>query len=381
MRPFRVEVPDEEVADLRRRLRATRWTPQPPAPEWERGVPVAYLRELATTFAERFDWRAVEAELNRYPQFLTRVDGADVHVLHARSVHPGATPLVLTHGWPSSVVEFLDVLGPLVDPPAYGGDAADAFDVVVPSLPGYGFSGPLRDTGWTLPRVADAWAELMARLGYERYVAAGGDFGSVVSVELGRRHPDHVLGVHSSMLVAFPSGEPGELDDLDDLDRDRLARLEWFGAEGSGYRTLMSSRPSTTAHAFTDSAAGLLAWIVERFKDWTDPFDSEPGTSVAPDRILATAAVYWFTRTVDSAAQLYYEDAHAGTEVPEPMTVPLGVAVFPADCVLPLRRLAERDFPSIVRWSDHERGGHFPALEVPDLLVGDLRGFVRDLRA
>ncbi|WP_018657691.1 epoxide hydrolase family protein [Actinomadura flavalba] len=383
MRPFRIEVPQDDLDDLNRRLAATRWPDELPGEGWARGVPARHLRELADHWQHKFDWRAAEAELNRYPQYRTEIDGATVHFLHVRSAEPGALPLLLTHGWPGSVAEFLDVIGPLTDPRAHGGDAADAFHVVVPSIPGFGFSTPLRDTGWNARRAGRAWAELMRRLGYERYAAQGTDAGAVVSLELGRAAPEQVAGVHVNLLLTFPSGDPAELEGLSESDQRALARLGRFDAELSGYMKLQSTRPHTLGYALNDSPVGQLAWIVERFHDWTASRD-EPGRdeTVRRDRVLTTAALYWFTGTAASSAQHYFEgaaDLSAGA-APEPLRVPVGVAVFPDDAMLPLRRLAERDVPTLARWTEFDRGGHFPALEQPDLLVNDVRAFFRPLR-
>ncbi|MFD0692227.1 epoxide hydrolase family protein [Actinomadura fibrosa] len=384
MRPFRVDIPEDDLDDLRSRLARTRWPDELPGTAWTRGIPLGYVRELAEHWRCRYDWRSAEAALNRHPQFLTEIDGATIHVLHAESPEPDALPLVATHGWPGSVAEFRDVIGPLTDPRAHGGDPADAFHLVVPSIPGFGFSRPLRTPGWNARRVAGAWAELMRRLGYGRFAAHGGDAGSVVSLELGRAVPDRLAGVHVSMLLTFPSGAAGELDGLGGRDRERLARLARFEAELSGYMKLQSTRPQTLAYALTDSPAGQLAWIAERFREWNYAA-GVPEDAVDRDHMLTTVSIYWLTATAGSAAQHYYEGAEdlrraARGEPPPPLTVPVGVAVFPDDVLPPVRRLAERDVPGITRWTEFERGGHFPAMEEPDALVGDIRAFFRPLR-
>ncbi|WP_433236284.1 epoxide hydrolase family protein [Actinomadura nitritigenes] len=388
MRPFRIEVPQADLDDLRRRLAGTRWPDELPGVGWSRGVPLGYLKELARYWRDEFDWRAAEADLNHHPQFIAEIDGATVHFLHVRSPEPGALPLVLTHGWPGSVAEFIDIIGPLTDPRAHGGDPQDAFHLVIPSIPGFGFSRPLRTPGWNARRVAGAWAELMRRLGYREFAAHGGDAGAVISMELGRAAPGRVLGVHVTMLLTFPSGEPGELDGLDAADHERLARLAWFDAELSGYIKLQSTRPQTLAYALTDSPAGQLAWIVERFREWSGS-RGLPEDAVDRDRMLTTVSIYWLTATAGSAAQHYYEgagdlrrtgDADRRGERRPPLAVPVGVAVFPRDVLPPVRRLAERDVATITRWTEFDRGGHFPAMEQPDLLVGDVRSFFRPLR-
>lgn len=375
MEPFRIAVPDHTLDDLHERLRRTRWPAEPAGTGWSRGVPVGYLRELAGYWRTTYDWRRHEEELNRLPQLTTTIDGTTVHAVHVRSPEPGALPLVLTHGWPGSVVELLDVLGPLTDPRAHGGDPVDAFHVVAPSIPGFGFSGPTPDTGWGVARIAAAWAELMRRLGYDRYGAQGGDWGSRISWELGRLDAAHVVGVHVNMLVATP---PLVSDVLDDADTARIARLTRFQDELSGYMRLQATRPQTLAYALTDSPVGQLAWIVERFKDWTDSTDV-PEDAVDRDRMLTDVMVYWLTGTAGSSAQLYYEhERSGGFGPPPPSSTPTGVAVFARDIAQPVRRTAERG-NHIVHWSEFDRGGHFAAMEQPGLLVGDIRAFFRRL--
>jgi microsomal epoxide hydrolase len=349
-------------------------------------VPLTYLRELAEYWRTGFDWRAAEARLNSYEQYVTEIDGADVHFLHVRSPHAGARPLLLTHGWPGSVAEFLDVIGPLTDPGTYGGDPADAFHLVIPSIPGFGFSTPTGGTGWGTARVAAAWAELMRRLGYDRYIAQGGDAGSVISLGIGRADAEHVAGVHVNMLMTFPSGDPAELAGLGEADLARLGQLSRFDTELSAYMKLQSTRPLTLSYALTDSPVGQLAWIVEKFREWTDS-EKVPEDAVDRDRMLAIVSTYWFTATAGSSAMLYFEDAEglrrigaAGGALPPPVTVPVGVAVFPHDILLPVRRLADRDLPNIVQWSEFDKGGHFAALEQPDALAHEVVEFFHPLR-
>jgi epoxide hydrolase len=380
-RPFRIDVPQADLDDLRDRLRRTRWPDELPGVAWSRGVPLGYLKELAGYWADGYDWRKQEARLNQHPQFTTTIDGANVHFLHVRSVEPGALPLLLTHGWPGSIVEFLDVIGPLTDPRAHGGDPADAFHLVIPSIPGHGFSGPTHQVGWTTGRVARAWAQLMASLGYGRYGAQGGDWGAFVSPELGRIDPDHVLGVHlnAATLGFIPFGpvDPEELASFTDAEKARLERLAASTAgPGNGYFEVQAQRPQTIAYALTDSPVGQLAWIVERFKEWTH--DAEvPEDAVDRDQLLTNVMLYWLTGTSGSSARLYYENMHAGFVPPPPVTVPVGVAVFAEDYAI--RRYGERGH-HIVHWTEFDRGGHFAAMEVPDLLVGDVRSFFRGLR-
>jgi pimeloyl-ACP methyl ester carboxylesterase len=383
MQPFRIAVPQADLDDLNRRIAATRWPDELPGVGWERGVPLAYLRELADYWRAEYDWRAAEQELNQYPQFQTEIDGADVHFLHVRSPEPDAMPMLLTHGWPGAVAEFLDVIGPLTDPRSHGGDPADAFHLVVPSIPGYGFSRPLRSAGWDVPRIANAWAELMRRLGYPRYAAQGGDAGSVISLALGTIHPEQVIGVHVNMLMTFPSGDPAELSALTGPEQERLGRLALFNDHLSGYMKIQATRPQTLAYALTDSPVGQLAWIAEKFQEWTDSAQAQD--AVSRDRMLTVVSIYWLTATAGSSAQFYYEGAEdvrrlASGQSPPPVPVPVGVAVFPHDIFLPVRRFADRDIPSITHWTEFDRGGHFAALEQPGLLTGDVREFFRSLR-
>jgi epoxide hydrolase len=384
MQRFHIVIPQADLDDLRRRLEDTRWPDELPDVGWDRGVPLGYLKELADYWRTTYDWRAAEARLNAYPQLITEIDGANVHFMHVRSAEPNAVPLLLTHGWPGSVAEFLDVVGPLCDPRAHGGDPADAFHLVIPSIPGYGFSRPLPEAGWDVPRIANAWAELMRRLGYDRYAAQGGDAGSPISLALATLHPEHVVGVHVNMLMTFPSGDPAELAELSESDQRRLGLLSRFDQDLSGYMKTMATRPQTLAYGLTDSPVGQLAWIVEKFREWTDS-EKVPEDAVDRDTLLTIVSIYWLTGTAGSSAQFYYEGAEAVRQAatgakPPPVAVPVGVAVFPHDIFVPVRRFAERDIPTITHWTEFDRGGHFAALEQPGLLVGDIRSFVRSLR-
>jgi microsomal epoxide hydrolase len=379
IRPFRIDIPQADLDDLRDRLARTRWPDELPGVGWAYGVPAGYLKELAEYWRTSYDWRRHEARLNELPQFTTTIDGANVHFLHVRSPEPGALPLVMTHGWPGSVVEFLEVIGPLTDPRAHGGDPADAFHVVCPSIPGYGFSGPTRETGWDNGRVARAVAELMRRLGCTRYGAQGGDWGAGVSLSLGRIDADHVVGAHVNFLSARSYGSEAELENLTEDEKDRLRDSERFANELWGYGEIQGTRPQTLAYALTDSPVGQLAWIVEKFKEWTDSSE-RPEDAVDRDQMLTNVTLYWLTGTAGSSARLYYETSHAGRGGGRgPSLAPVGVAVFPREIFRPIRRLAERSQP-IVHWSEFERGGHFAAMEEPDLLVGDVRAFFRRFR-
>jgi epoxide hydrolase len=378
IRPYQISVPQADLDDLRDRLTRTRWAADIPGTGWSRGVPTDYLRDLAAYWASKYDWRAQEEALNAYPQFITTIDGAMVHFLHVRSAEPAARPLLLLHGWPGSVVEFQDMIGPLTDPRSHGGTAEDAFHVVVPSLPGYGFSGPLTEVGWTDGRAAAALAELMARLGYRRYGVQGGDVGAFIAPLIGALVPDRVAGVHVDALVTFPTGNPADMAAMDAGDRRRLAAMgEWQQRSGA-YLQLQGTRPQTIAPALTDSPAGLLAWMVEKFQDWTDPAAALPEDAVDRDRILTDVSIYWFTATAGSAAHTYYERFNdpAMRAPRESSAVPTAVAVFTTD--VSVRPFAARAC-NLVRWSEFSRGGHFAALEAPDLLTADLRAFFADV--
>ena len=371
--PFRVDVPQADVDDLRDRLARTRWPVEQRLPG-QRGITLARVRALAERWATVWDWRVQEAALNAWPQVLTTVDGATLHALHVRSKEPTAVPLVLLHGWPGSVVEFLPVLRALTDPVAHGGDPADAVHVVVPSLPGYGFSGPTPDGGWTTRRMAAAVAELLRRLGYRRYIAHGGDWGSAVARDLGLVDAGHLAGLHVTMTMGLDAGAVGLVPDADDEEeRAAAGKAAHYARELSGYNKLQATRPLSLAPALTDSPAALLAWIAERFEEWTDP-----DSAIDPELLLANVAVYWFTRTGPSSAQIYWERRH-GPRPEWSRAVPTGVAVLPHDLDRPVRRVLESAV-DLVSWTEFGRGGHFPALEIPELLVDELRRFVRLVR-
>jgi pimeloyl-ACP methyl ester carboxylesterase len=391
IRPFRIEIPSADLEDLRTRLARTRWPARPRVDDWSRGVPVDYLRELAGYWADGFDWRAAEAALNQIPQFMTEINGQAIHFFHVRSPEPGALPLILTHGWPSSPVEFLKLIGPLTDPRAHGGDPADAFDVVLPSLPGYGFSNPIGAAGFNLFGVARAWAELMSRLGYRRYAAQGTDVGSGVAGMLPMVDPQHVAGVHLSGTGAAPPFGPAlELDGLSPADRARAERFNTFREEGTGYLTLQATRPQTLAYALSDSPVAQLAWIAEKFREWTDPAAVLPEQAVDRDQMLTNVSIFWFTGSGASAAHAVYEGMQAwrafaaqqaSGDAPQwqdqGSVPPTGVAVFAADTTI--RSLMD-PLGTIKHWSEYDRGGHFAAMEVPDLLTEDIRTFCRPLR-
>ena len=381
IQPFTINIPQADLDDLRDRLARTRWPDELPGVGWSYGVALGYLKELAEYWRTSYDWRAQEARLNELPQFTSEIDGQNIHFLHVRSPEPDALPLILTHGWPGSIVEFLEVIGPLSNPRARGGDPANAFHLVIPAIPGFGFSGPTHTPGWAIDRIAKAWAELMRRLGYQRYGAQGGDFGAMVAPALGRIAPDHVVGVHvNAATVGFiPYGEvsPDELDSFTSAEKGRLERIGRFMSEGNGYFQIQATRPQTLAYGLSDSPVGQLAWVVDKFKEWTHPTVELPEVAIDRDHMLTNVMLYWLTGTAGSSARLYYENMHSGSWGEQPGPTPTGVAVFAEDVAI--RRYAEQG-NNIVHWSDFERGGHFAAMEAPDLLVGDMRTFFRRFR-
>jgi pimeloyl-ACP methyl ester carboxylesterase len=380
--PFRIDVSQADLDDLSSRLGRTRWANELPAsdleslpsggpvqPGWQYGVPGAYVRELVDAWRSSFDWRAVEAKLNANPQFATEIDGQIIHFIHVQSPEPDAMPLLLTHGWPNTFVEYVDLIAPLTDPRTYGGDPAEAFHVVIPSIPGFGFSGPTRERGWNATRVARAWAELMRRLGYQRYGVHGNDAGAIVSPLVGGVDPDHVVGVHVNQIFSFPSGDPGEFDGLSQAELTYLGFAQSF-MERAIHDFAQRAQPQTLAHALADSPAGQLAWIVQLLG------------GIDPEVILKNASIYWFTNTAASSARFYYENAHAEPSPGDPVgptTAPLGLASFAWD-MRTVRRFADRDHSNIVSWTEYDRGSHWAAHDAPDLLVGDLRQFFRSLR-
>lgn len=380
--PFRLDVPEAVLTDLRDRLTRTRWPERETVDDWSQGVPLGYLRELCRYWAEEYDWRATERRLNALPQFRTTIDGVGIHFIHVRSPHDDALPLVLTHGWPGSVVEFLKVIGPLTDPAAYGGDARDAFHVVCPSLPGYGFSDRPDRQGWGVERIADAWVRLMACLGYDRYGAQGGDWGTTVTALIGGRDPDHVAGIHLTPPLAAP--DPATFDDLTDAERAALSALEHAQRWEDGYSLEQSTRPQTIGYGLVDSPALLCAWIVEKFRSWTD-CDGHPENALTRDEMLDNLMFYWLPGTGASAARLYWESFKdvqriftAGTT--DLVTIPTGCSIFPKENPRPSRRWAERRFTDIRHWNELDRGGHFAAFEQPELFVDEVRAFFRLVR-
>lgn len=377
--PAPIAVPEADLDDLRDRLARTRWPEPETVDDWSQGIPLAYVQEVCRTWRDDYDWRRCERELNGFEQLRFSAEGPSgtalgIQVLHAPSAHPGAMPLVLTHGWPGSVVEFLGVIEALRDPTAHGGDAADAFHVVCPSLPGYGWSERPSEPGWGVDHIAGQWVELMGALGYERFGAQGGDWGSAVTTRLGADHGDHVLGIHLNMVSAGPGKER---EDLTEAERSALADMEEYRQWDSGYSTQQATRPQTLGYGLVDSPAGQAAWIIEKFWKWTDN-DGSPEDAIDRQRLLDNVMHYWLPGTGASSGRLYWESFRqfAGGLV----EVPSGMAIFPKEIFRPSRRWAERRFTDIRRWSEMDHGGHFAAFEQPDAFVGEVRSFFRLLR-
>lgn len=370
IRSFTVKIDQADLDDLQNRLARTRLPEAAPGDNWDLGTPNHYLAEMVDRWQNEFDWRAQEARMNEFPHYLTEIDGQTVHFLHVPSAVEGATPLLLLHTYPGSFVDFLDMIGPLTDPVAYGGSAEDAFSVVVPSMPGFAFSTPLVDRGWTMARVARTYDTLMRRLGYTSYGAHGSDGGAMISRELGVLNPEGFLGLHVLQLFSFPSGDPSEFEKFTPADYAALEHLQWFQSVG-GYNAINSTRPQTVAVGISDSPVGQLAWN-ELFNNFGN------GTSlVTQDQILTEVSLYWFTNTSAAAGRYHYEEANSGAE-PQLNHAPTGVAVF-ADDFKTIRPLADRDNTNIVHWSNFDKGGHFASLERPEEVTADLRTFFRNL--
>jgi len=387
-RPFRVDMPDEAIADLRRRIAATRWPSKELVADRSQGVQLATLRELARYWATDYDWRACEAKLNALPQFKTEIDGVDIHFIHVKSRHENALPLIVTHGWPGSIIELLGVIGPLTDPAARGGSAEDAFDLVLPSLPGYGFSSEPADVGWNVGRVAEAWAELMHRLGYTRYVAQGGDVGAAVTDAMGRQAPAGLLGIHMNLLLAglaggYPSAEPsGE-------ERAALDAIATFRTSGNGYLIEQDTRPQTIGYALLDSPVAQAAWMLDHdtdsyYKISRAFLDGQPSGHLTRDRIVDNITLYWLTGTGASAARSYWENTRAaalaaGQARPE-VKLPVGFTTFPGEILRAPRSWAEKSYPNLVYFNEVDKGGHFAAWEEPQLFATEIRAAFRSLR-
>jgi pimeloyl-ACP methyl ester carboxylesterase len=388
--PFHVEVPEDELAELRRRIAAARWPSRELVPDRSQGVQLATLQALARYWTTEYDWRKAEAQLNALPQFTTTIDGVDLHFLHVKSPHEHALPLIMTHGWPGSVIELLGTVGPLTDPTTHGGRAEDAFDLVLPSLPGYGFSGEPTELGWDPGRTAQAWAQLMGRLGYGRYVAQGGDLGAIVTDVMGRQAPEGLLGIHMNLLVTTlgaPTPPPGDTEE----ERAALEAINTFTTSGFGYFLEQSTRPQTIGYALLDSPVALAAWMLDHDTDSYQKIsraflDGQPAGHLTPDRIVDNLTLYWLTGTGASAARWYWELGQAqakalaaGQALPE-VQVPVGFTTFPGEIFRAPRSWVETSYPSLTYFNQVDRGGHFAAWEEPELFASEVRAAFRSLR-
>jgi len=386
IRPFRIEVPEEELAELRRRIAATRWPSRELVADRSQGVQLATMQELARYWATDYDWRACEAKLNALPQFTTEIDGVDIHFIHVKSPHADALPLIMTHGWPGSVIELLETVGPLTDPTAHGGRAEDAFDLVLPSLPGYGFSGEPTDVGWDPGRVAQAWAELMGRLGYSRSVAQGGDVGASVTDAMGRQAPEGLLGIHTNLLVTALAGPQPAGSEQERAAADALAT---FRASGSGYFLEQATRPQTIGYALLDSPVALAAWMLDHDTDSYQKIsraflDGQPAGNLTRNHIVDNVTLYWLTGTGASAARSYWESGRAAAlaagQAPPEVSLPVGFTTFPGEIFRAPRSWVEQAYPNLTYFNEVDKGGHFAAWEEPELFSEELRTAFRSLR-
>jgi pimeloyl-ACP methyl ester carboxylesterase len=368
--PFQIDVPGEDIEDLRDRLRRTRWPDPAPVDDWSQGVPLAYLQDLCRYWAESYDWKLRQERLNSFSQYRTDIDGLGVHFVHVRSPHADALPLVVTHGWPGSVVEFLEAIELLTDPP----DGGEAFHVVAPSLPGYGFSDKPTVTGWGVERTARAWAALMARLGYDRYGAQGGDWGAMVTTSIGQQDPDHLVGIHLNMVIGFPGSDDGEMTEQEQA---AMASVTAYMNTDSGYSKQQSTRPQTLGYGLADSPGGQCAWILEKFWSWSDTAGDPVGV-LGADRILDNVMLYWLPDTGASSARMYWESF--SNPPLGPVSVPTGASVFPKEIFRASRRWAARQYSDIRYWGEPKVGGHFAAFEQPALFVDEVRNFFRTVR-
>lgn len=366
--PFTIAIAEEQLEDLRRRLDMTRWPDAETVDDWSQGAPLAEIRKLVDYWRNDYDWRRCEAALNAHPQFHTAIDGVDIHFLHVRSPNPDAMPLILTHGWPGSVIEFMKCIGPLSDPAAHGGKAADAFHLVIPSLPGYGFSGKPTETGWTVPRIARAWHTLMGRLGYDRYVAQGGDWGAAVTTAMGMQRPQGLAAIHVNMPLVLPEGP---YDDASPAERAMLEAMAHYARWDGGYSDQQSTRPQTLGYGLADSPAGQAAWIYEKFWSWAD-CDGDPLNALSHDEMLDNIMLYWLPNTGTSSARLYWESFDGGFGAAE-LHLPTACSIFPRDIYAAPRSWAERCIHDLIYWNELDKGGHFAAFEQPELFVEELR--------
>jgi len=377
IQPFRIAATDSQLEDLKRRLRDTRWPERECVDDWSQGLPLSYAKEVAAYWLDKYDWRAREALLNRFPQFKTTLDGLGIHFIHVRSPHANALPIVITHGWPGSIVEFHKVIEPLTNPTAHGGDATDAFHVVCPTIPGYGFSDKPTNKGWNVQHVGRAWAELMPRLGYKRYVAQGGDWGAIITSCIGNQDPANCIGIHLNMPIA-PLDNAAK-DNLTDREKSALASIQHYFDWDSGYSKEQSTRPQTIGYGLTDSPVGQLTWILEKFWSWTD-CNGHPENVLTRDEILDNIMMYWLPAAAASSARLYWESFRDALALSDPVNIPVGCSIFPKEIFRLSRRWAEKRFTKIVYFNELAKGGHFAAFEQPEIFVDELRKCFRLMR-
>ncbi|MEM8918391.1 MAG: epoxide hydrolase family protein [Pseudomonadota bacterium] len=369
IRDFRIEIPVSALEDLQDRLDHVRWPDPEPVDDWSQGIPLAYVQDVAAHWRSGYDWRKCEAALNQYPHHMTEIDGVDIHFMHIRSPEPEARPVIMTHGWPGSIVEFLDVIGPLTDPAAHGGEAKDACHLVIPSLPGYGFSGKPTVTGWGAEKIGTVWDKLMLRLGYERYFAQGGDWGALVTSAIGVQNLGHCAGIHIN-LVVVGAPPPSVMQSPTPEEQASLAHFAKYQTEGAGYAEIQKTKPQTLGYGLADSPVGQMAWIMEKFQGWSDG-STTPDDSFDRDRLLDNVMIYWLNNAGASSARLYRESF--GNPNVDPVVMPSGCSIFPNEIMTPSRRWAEHRFKDLHYWGEPERGGHFAAMEVPELFVAEVR--------
>ena len=374
--PFEINISDAEISDLKQRLANTRWANKETVEDWSQGIPLAYVQEVCEYWGKEYDWRDREAKLNRFPQFMTNLNGLDIHFIHVKSPEPNAKPLVMMHGWSGSIVEFQKVIEPLTNPVAHGGDAADAFHVVCPSLPGYGFSGKPTETGWGLEKIADTWAALMSRLGYDEYVAQGGDWGAMVTTCIGAQDPEHCQGIHLNMAIAPPTEE--SMSDLDELEQAALAGMQHYSENDSGYSKQQSTRPQSLGYGLVDSPVGQAAWIMEKFWSWTD-CNGHPENALTRDEMLDNVMLYWWPATGASSARLYWESFNSAPM--QEITVPVGVSVFPHEIFKASRRWCEARYSKLAYHNVLDKGGHFAAFEQPEIFANEVRAAFRAIQS
>ena len=373
--PFKIAIDNAQIDDLKRRLRATRWPDKETPADWSQGIPLAYVQDVCRYWEKDYDWRAREALLNRFPQFRTTIDGFGIHFIHVRSPHANALPLVMTHGWPGSIVEFQKVIEPLTDPTKHGGAATDAFHVVCPSLPGYGFSDKPTSTGWNVEKIGRTWSALMPRLGYPKYVAQGGDWGAIVTTAIGINDIKNCLGIHLNMPIVTP--DPATMGDLTEREKSALAGMQHYADWDSGYSKQQSTRPQTLGYGLADSPSGQAAWIIEKFWSWMD-CDGHPENVVTRDELLDNVMLYWLPGNAASSARLYWESFNKVNR--DPVKIPTGCSIFPKEIFRCSRRWAEKRFEKLVHWNDLDKGGHFAAFEQPATFINEVRTCFRHMR-